>query len=429
MKKFLLVLSCFVFAVCAKAAEYEISTALSSPYGMFSTFSVFGDATVKDLIIGAESVNNTTPTGFGSKVYRPIQETYLEAGSISFGGNIKVERDLFLESPNQTYNNILVTRYSSNTIQQNTLFDMNFTTIEIPTLYAGTLVTGPLSLPYPAVVTNLYTASFTVRNGSSSFIFPPVRGVDLGYKVFPASISNCGEGNDGHYYGAWRTCTGGSCSADTCNGDEIESYECPRPDDPNKVVKSKNCTDKREVTYEPSDIINKPYVSDIKVYYRKCVYENNIEDTGAIQCVMENFASGEDVFYNNLGDLEQCSVSNDPSESDIESCLSLCSKYSGGCETVERACYMKNETAFGPNCAASGWEMGSGLECTDSYTRALYTIYTCPAGSDYIHRPDTGNSGRLKFSQYRDVACAGQNVENNNKSDAYCGTNFLTVDF
>lgn len=415
MKKFLLVLSCFVFAVCAKAAEYEISTALSSPYGMFSTFSVFGDATVYDLIIGANSVDGSTPAGFASSVYKPIQETYLEAGSISFGGNLTVKRDLFFDAPNQTYGNVIVSRYSSATVQQNTFFDMNFTTIEIPVLYAGTLVTGPLSLPHAAVINNLYTASFSVRNGASAFTFPQVRGTTFGKRVFAETPSSqCGGSNNGHYYGAWVTCTGGSCPADTCDGDEIGAYSCP-----NGAPKSKNCVDKRQVSYNPSNIINKPYISGFTSYYRKCVYENNVADTGAIQCVMEDFASGEEAFRNNnINGLVQCSLT------DMESCISLCSKYSGGCEVSARECVALNETAFGSNCEASGWEMGSGLECKDSYTRALYTIYTCPQGSDYTVRPahDT-------FSQTRDVACAGQNVNVDNNSDAYCGINFLTVNF
>lgn len=417
MKKFLLVLSCFVFAVCAKAAEYEISTALSSPYGMFSTFSVFGDATVYDLIIGANSVDGSTPAGFASSVYKPIQETYLEAGSISFGGNINVKRDLFFDAPNQTYGNVIVSRYSSATVQQNTFFDMNFTTIEIPVLYAGTLVTGPLSLPYAAVINNLYTASFSVRNGASAFTFPQVRGTTFGKRVFAKTPSSqCGGSNKGHYYGAWVTCTGGSCPADTCEGnDEKEPFICP-----DKAEKSKNCIDKREVRYDPSNIINKPYISGFTSYYRKCVYKNNVEDTGAIQCVMEDFASGEDAFLNNnLNGVPQC-----PNDLEDKGCISLCSQNGGSCEHSARSCYMENETLFGSNCEASGWEMGSGLECKDSYTRALYTIYTCPQGSDYTVRPahDT-------FSQTRDVACAGQNVDVDNNSDAYCGINFLTVDF
>lgn len=415
MKKFLLVLSCFVFAVWARAAEYEISTALSSPYGMFSTFSVFGDATVYDLIIGANSVDGITPTGLVSSVYKPVQETYLEAGAISFGGNLNVKRDLFFDAPNQTYKNVIVSRYSSSTVQQNTLFDMNFTAIEIPVLYAGTLVTGPLNLSNQAVINNLYTGSFSVRNGSASFTFPQVRGTTFGKRIFAEEPSSqCGSSNKGHYYGAWVTCTGGSCPSDTCDGDETGSYTCP-----NGAAKSKNCVDKRQVSYNPSNIINRPYISGFTSYYRKCVYENNVEDTGAIQCVMEDFASGEEAFVNNnINGMVQCS------STDMESCISLCSKYSGGCEVSARECVNLNTTAFGSNCEASGWEMGSGLECKDSYTRALYTIYTCPQGSDYTVRPahDT-------FSQTRDVACAGQNVDVDNTSDTYCGTDFLTVDF
>lgn len=414
MKKFLLVLSCFVFAVCAKAAEYEISTALSSPYGMFSTFSVFGDATVYDLIIGANSVDGSTPAGFASSVYKPIQETYLEAGSISFGGNINVKRDLFFDAPNQTYGNVIVSRYSSATVQQNTFFDMNFTTIEIPVLYAGTLVTGPLRLPSAAVIEKLYTASFSVRNGASEFTFPQVRGKTFGQNVFAAPPSSkCGGSNKGHYYDAWETCTGGSCPADTCDGNERDAYICP-DDEP----RSKNCVDKRQVNYNLDNVHNKPYISAFTSYYRKCVYENNVADTGAIQCVMEAFASGEEVFRNNnIDGLKECSAT------DMEDCISLCGN-NGGCEVSPRECYHLDETAFGSNCEASGWEMGSGLECKDSYTRALYTIYTCPQGSDYTARPahDT-------FSQTRDVACAGQNVDVDNNSDAYCGINFLTVDF
>ena len=416
MKKFLLVLSCFVFAVCAKAAEYEISTALSSPYGMFSTFSVFGDATVYDLIIGANSVDGSTPAGFTSSVYKPIQETYLEAGSISFGGNINVKRDLFFDAPNQTYGNVIVSRYSSATVQQNTFFDMNFTTIEIPVLYAGTLVTGPLRLPSAAVIEKLYTASFSVRNGASEFTFPQVRGMTFGQNVFAAPPSiQCGGSNKGHYYDAWETCTGGSCPADTCDGNERDAYSCPNPND---APRSKNCVDKRQVSYNLDNVHNKPYISAFTSYYRKCVYENNVADTGAIQCVMEDFASGEEAFRNyNIDGLKECSAT------DMEDCISLCGN-NGGCEVSPRACYDINETTFGSNCEASGWEMGSGLECKDSYTRALYTIYTCPQGSDYTNRP-----AHATFSQTREVACAGQNVDVDNNSDAYCGINFLTVDF
>ncbi len=422
MKKFLLVLSCFVFAVCAKAAEYEISTALSSPYGMFSTFSVFGDATVSDLIIGAESKDGVTPTGFILPVYKPIQETYLEAGSISFGGNLNVKKDLFFDAPNQTYGNVKVTSYSSATVQQNTFFDMNFTTIEIPVLYAGTLVTGPLSLPYPATINNLYTASFSVRNGNSTFTFPQVRGTTFGNDIRMETLSSqCGTSNQGHYYGAWVTCTGGSCPADTCEGnDRIAQFTCTDGEE-----KSKNCVDVRNVDFTTEDIAMEPYISGVTSYYRKCVYQNSVEPTNRVQCEPEALASGEADFLNTIvGVIKPCG---DDAEN---SCIKLCRLYegNGGCEHSARSCYIRNTTLFGSDCGASGWEMGSGLECKDSYTRALYTIYTCPQGSDYTDRPDRGDSHTLTFSQYRDVACAGKNVEKD-ETDTYCGTNFLTVNF
>ena len=410
MKKFLLVLSCFVFAVCAKAAEYEIATALSSPYGMFSTFSVFGNAAVYDLIIGANSVDGV------DNVYKPIQETYVDAGAVSFGGNLSVKRDLEFNAPNQTYGSVLVSRYSSGTLQRNTFFDMNFTAIEIPSLLASTLVTGPLKLTPAARITDLYTAEFYVKNGSNLFKFPSVRGTTFGKIIYSDTPSSkCGGDNKGHYYGPWVTCTGGSCPSDTCEGgDEIGSFTCP--DD---AAKSKNCVDKRQVTYNTANVITKPYISAVKPYYRKCVYENNVQDTGAIQCVMEEYASEEEAFRNNnIGGMELCSTT------DMESCISLCSKYDGGCEASARECVFIDETAFGSDCEASGWEMGSGLECKDSYTRALYTVYTCPMGSDYTNRPE-----HATFSQTRDVACAGQNVDVDNTSDAYCGTRFLTVGF
>ncbi len=414
MKKFLLISLCVFLCAGAKAAEYEITTALSSPYGMFSTFSVFGDATVWDLIIGANSKDNVTPTGHTLPIYRPIQETYLNANDIVFGGDLNINRDLFLSAPNQSYGNVLVTTYSSDTVQVPTFFDMNFSNITIPTLYANMLLTGPLTITGALQVITLRTAMLKITNSSTgrSFTFPSVRGTSFGDRVFASTpSSHCGSDNKGHYYGPWVTCSSGSCPSvsNNCDNDDAAQYTCP-----DNLTASKNCIDMRRVTYGITSVDTRPYISDVKSFYRKCVYATD-EESGAPNCVLEDYVAGEEA-YDSIVDC---------SESDLTSCISLCSRQ-GGCSGTARSCKYKEDppTQFGSDCALSGWEMGSGLECKDSYSRVMYTVYTCPAGSDYTSRPASST-----FSQYREVACMGDNVENDNTSDTYCDKEFLVIDF
>ena len=412
MKKFLLLSLCMFLCAGAKAAEYEITTALSSPYGMFSTFSVFGDATVGDLIIGAVSKNDITPTGHSLPIYRPIQETYLQANDISFGGNLNIERDLFLSAPNQTYSNIVATLFSSSTVPQSTFFDLNFSNITIPTLYASNLITGPLTINGPIQITTLRTAMLRVYNSTTgrSFTFPSVRGTSFGNLILQSTPSNkCGTDSKGHYYGPWVTCASGSCPSvsNNCDNDNTAEFTCS-----DSLTSSKNCIDIRQVRYRVTNVDTKPYISDVKSFYRKCVYGLDAEGE-ALKCNMQTYADGEDA-YNSI---PICS------SSDKDSCISLCGNQ-GGCSGTARSCRYVTDTQFGADCAFSGWEMGSGLECKDSYKRVMYTIYTCPAGSDYTVRPANST-----FSQYREVACMGDNVENTNTSNTYCGKEFLVVDF
>ena len=411
MKKFLLVLSCFVFAVCAKAAEYEIATAFSSPYGMFSTFSVFGNSAVYDLIIGANSVDGV------DNVYKPVQETYAEVdGTVSFGGNLSVKRDLYLGAPNQTYGNVLVSKYSSGTVQRDTFFDMAFDSIEIPMLYASKLITGSLKLTSAAFINNLYAMEFKVNN----FIFPQVRSLNNGDAISQETPSSqCGSGNLGHSYDAWTTCTGSSCPSDTCNGNTTDAYTCS---DPKENDKAKSCTDVRTVSYGLGNVSGytpKPYISVVKLYYRKCVYNSNAEDT-ADMCALENYASGEEIFINdNVDGIARCDGMNSNN-----TCIDLCNLYSGGCADSARECVKIDPKSFGAdNCEASGWEKGSGLECKDSYKRVFYTIYTCPQGSDYANRPAAST-----VKQYRNVYCAMKYADADTTS-TYCDTKFLTVGF
>ena len=413
MRKFLLALFCLVLPLGAKAADYEIVTALSSPYGMFSTFSVFGDAVVNDLVLGAKSQDNVTPSGYTLPIFRPFQETSLEAKNISFGGDLLISRDLFLNAPKQVYGNVLVTNYSSDTINTPTFFDMNFTRVYIPSLYALVLVTGPITINGTMRINRLNTSMLSITNSSGGvFTFPQARGKTYGNRVYIQTPStNCGADNNGHYYGPWITCSGGSCPSVTnnCDNDNDAAYTCP--DD---LTTNKNCIDIRRVNYAIDNIDTKPYISEVKSFYRRCVYATD-EESGAPNCVIENYASGEES-YDHVVD---CSTS------DINSCISLCSRQ-GGCAGVARSCKYREDppTQFGADCALSGWDMGSGLECKDSYSRVMYRIYTCPAGSDYTARPESDS-----FSQYREVACLAEGQDHDNTDDEYCSKEFLVLDF
>ncbi len=414
MKKFLLLLLCFFLCGGAKAAEYEITTALSSPYGMFSTFSVFGDATVGDLIIGAVSKNDITPTGHSLPIYRPIQETYLNAKVISFGGDLNVERDLFLSAANQKYGNIFVTNYSSATVPQATFFDLNFSgKITIPTLYARYIVASGsrVNIDVPIQIGSLYTRRLKIVNNSTggAFQFPDVRGTAYGNQILSSTPSEkCGSESKGHYYGQWTTCSSGSCPTDNCDHDAAGEFKCG-----DNLTSSKSCKDVRQVKYQVTNVVLKPFISQVESFYRKCEYTTDPEN-GALACKMQGASEGEDRY---AATMSQCS------ESDVNSCISLC-RNQGGCSGGARSCYYVTDTQFGADCGPSGWEMGSGLECKDSYKRVMYTIYTCPAGSDY-----TAVTEQSTLSQYREVVCMGKDMTNTNDSDEYCDKKYLVVDF
>lgn len=443
MKKFLLCLICLFAAITVKATDYEIATVLSSPYGIFSTFTVIGDATVRDLIVGAYSRSNQTNYGPNNlTIHTPMQEANIIAGGVHFGGNVNVGRDFDLYTQSQNIDTLTLTKLAtkiydgsawvdlvegtSAVLQFNT--SMNITN----TLNTAVLSANNLTIDSNFTTPKLFAHTVQITNGSNTFTFPPMRsnegsggylGVNLtaqspGVNTKGGSM-NCGAGLNKHFYGPWITCPSNSpCQASTCSSD-ICSNSLDETADP--------CIQTRQITYTAptatdSDIDMKPNISEQRTYYQKCSY---IADIGA--CGQPDYAEGEELYKQTLeSTMYSCG------EYAPVSCGQLCGLYNkpgeNGCQASARKCYFKSDREFGQGCGLSGWEQGSGLECTDSYRRVIYTVYSCPQGSDYFHNIETTTGASTQtFYQYREVTCVyGSFTSEDTKQ--YCDKQFVTLD-
>ena len=491
MKKIFLIMFCLFCALTVKAANYEIATALSSPYGIYSTFTVFDDATVKDLFIGAKSVNNSNVYGTGYPVvHKPMQEGSLNIlGTLILGGNINVVGgDLELRSNQHLYNNMIVTTLSTNDTVGNPWIEgtsavMNFNC----TPSSGTpfcVIINNLNAKYFSAneikisaannfnSNNLYTRTLTITNNTVSFTFPSMRNPNLagnddadetpigaGLYAETPNTKNCSStGNNRNIYGPWKSCQWGASTCPPIDflGDDLTICDDNiNPCDGHESDETYSCVQTRDVDYavpkvdgENIDIV--PNISSQEVVYRKCSYQETSEEAGAYRCHKPDgvvdfgetiSGTKEEVIIGNVGFSDMASFKpcgyNAPT-----SCRELCALYdsTGGCSNMERRClYYDGYTPDGgfqnvgriigsSTCGESGWEKGSGLECIDSYTRIVYTTYSCPANSDYTQRPSAeAASGIRKVKQYRKVTCVQKDYITSDTGTNYCSTKFLTI--
>ncbi len=454
MKKFLLLISCLVFALSAKAAEYEISTALSSPYGMYSTFTVFGSAEIYDMIMGAPSAaphnegysapnyTSTAITSLGGKFYRPAQVTSLEASGISFSGDMDIYEDLRVNADNQSYGHMQLTLFSSTASSVGyfpTYIHMDFDNVNINNLKASQLVAGRLELGTLGA-SILYTESI----GGGSFTLGNLRpehadmsdSDNRGSRLLVSTprLDKCGQ-NKGHYFGPWKFCAVGNvCSrSDTCNA-LLVNGNCP-----NDLDQIKRCTDIRKAKYkvpkigtglnEPLDF--KPSV-EIRVVYDPCEFKPNENRCDwKYPGDMDNAEHREQAgLSEELENIPRCP------QGIKDSCVALCDNPSlapDGCINFDATCVEVSSRNI-PNpigCGASGWEIGSGLECRDNFRKLTYKIYTCPANAAYAERPLFDNGSEKEFTQYRDVVCAPatHEMEPHQTGNANCSKNLVTLEY
>jgi len=492
MKKVFLLIFYIFCALNIKAATYEIATALSSPYGIYSTFTVFNNATVKDLFIGANSVNNLNVYGGGNPIiYRPMQEGSLNIlGALNFGGNMDVRGDLELRSYRHLYNNMVLSTLSTNdtvgnpwiegtaavltfncTPDDGNPFCVIITDLNAKYFSANQIkILGSGSNNFNA--DKLFTRTLTITNNSSSFTFPDMRNRNLpgnddsdetpigaGLYAETPNTKNCSStGNNRNIYGPWKSCQWGVSVCPPISFFEDDLQVCDdniNPCDGHESDETYSCVQTRDVEYSApkvngDDIDIMPNIFAEEVVYRKCAYREVPGEEGAYRCYKPDgvttfgetlSGTKEEVIIGNVGfsdmsGFKPCGY-NAPT-----SCRELCALYdsSGGCANIERKClYYDGYTPEGgfqnagriigsATCGDSGWEKGSGLECVDSYTRIVYTTYSCPPNSDYTQRPAAeAASGVKKVRQYRKVTCVQKNYITPDTGTNYCDTRFLTI--
>lgn len=435
MKKTLLFLFCFCLALTAKAANYEIATALSNPYGFYSTFTVFGDAEIKNLQIGVKRAEN--PDAYlpnNAIIYAPVQESVIDVWDqpLSLRGNIDVSRNLILISAgSQEYNSISIYKISTNdaydTLWQgpNTgIFDFNCSNGYCVNI--GTLNTRHIASDVIEVGTNsdftlqkVYTYKLKINKNANSFTFPKMRFGNevgetkpVGVQMFVEQACTSAGVNT---YGPWTNCSSSTCANDCIanNTAALTTDPCNSPHTTSTIVKKQ----KRTITYTEPDAEMRPSVEREVVIYRKCSYKEDSSAEGGFKCVkpdgetsfgISDDGYAEETIANELasGGLKVCGASI-PTK-----CSTVCNLY-GGCNGSAKKCVYYEDYAGTVNlkeigktmgntaCVKSGWEKGSGLECADSTTRIVYTIYTCPANSDYIKRPISAQT----VYQCRKVTC------------------------
>ena len=468
MKKILLFICCLFCSLGIKAANYEIATALSSPYGIYSTFTVFGDAIIKDLYIGAKSVNNdesyTSGSLNGPVIYTPMQESTVNVwNTLQLGGNINVDRDLEINSQNQLYNQLFITSVSTTTVGGDPWVEgtsvllnfncpggdnacVNISSLSANNFSAGTVYVGPGN---NVVGSNLYTRTLKLTGTGYEFTFPTMRTTSLeGNLISPLGVvmSNernnnspfhCGAKINRHVYGPWITCP--TDSAGCPDYSSLGAEECANSWDTNRSpcddnsTETTHCIQTRTIGYKvPKEyagthtIDRKPIISDRKIFYRKCAYQELPE--GGYGCAKPSSMSEEAPYASKLSCGQWVPTSCDQLCQDAYGNL-------GGCESTEREGVVVDERNRGSaSCTPSGWEIGSGLECTDSYTRVIYTVYSCPAGSDYVKRPAVGSeygySGIRPMTQYRKVTCVQKDYQTPDTSIGNnCAKRFLTLDY
>lgn len=452
MKKTLVFLFCFFSVLNAKAANYEIVSAISNPYGFYSNFTAFRNVQIKDLHIGVRTPEN--PNAYlpgGQIILGPVQESTITAyGKLNFQGNVDVSRnlDFITFSNDHIYNSIKVydiytTDASGATWSEpNTgLLDFGCTSgdcVTITNLYTKYISSNNIKIGYNSDFTlpNVYTHRLTLKQGSS-FEFPSdMRNGKIVNSTAPVGIgmaldTACDSGGI-NIYSQWRTCNNSTCSE--C-GSGISYNENENPCSGSRTS-TKTAKQKRVLNYsEPNDDFDmKPLVDKEIVAYRKCTYQESSEAPG-FKCVQPDgkntFAAEEnDIITKFNRGVKACGADRP------KTCGELCSLYSGGCESEGKECiYYKGYSEAGslenigtnigaPSCVAygSGWEKGSGLECPDSVRRIVYTVYKCPVNSDYRKRP----SGSQNVYQCRVVTCPPTGTTNPEGS-IYCGTKFLTI--
>ena len=456
MKKTLMFLFCFFSVLNAKAANYEIVSAISNPYGFYNDFTAFHNVEIKNLQIGVRTPENPNAYLPGSAIiFGPLQDSTIEPyGTLNFKGNVNISRNLDIDSKtnNQVYNSIKIYKINSKDALDASWEEPNtgllkFTCssdycVSIANLYTQYISSNNIKVGYNSDFTlkKVYTHKLTLKNGANSFEFPSnMRNGKIVNSTAPVgagmSIETACDSGGINIYSEWQTCNNSTCSE--C-GSSISYSENENPCSGSRTT-TKTAKQKRTLTYnEPGDAYDmKPLVDKEIVAYRKCEYEESSEAPG-FKCVQPDgrttFATEESaiITMHNAG-VEYCGASKPAT------CSALCSLYGDdGCQSESKQCiYFKGYSEGGslenigtnigaPSCSAngSGWEKGSGLECPDSVKRIVYTVYSCPANSDYRKRPKI-SSGAQTVYQCRVVTCppTGTTTE----GGTYCGTKFLTI--